>query len=361
MALVIDRNNQNKFIDRTDLLVQAPKKVSITDALNLFTEVFSTQKRIEIVRTSTKNHVLTDRNWKERGEAVGRGERSAMQLLIPRFSGVDAIYPDDVDGVVAVNSIQEAMGLESVANVRAEKMMALMDAHTLTKEVARMQLITEGTVYAPNGTLATSYGPTVNFYTEMGVTRVEEAVTLLLATDPRKDIDTVRRAVLEGARGAGLVTGVVAMCSRTWFDALQYNAYVQDAMKASINTQAQSLAVLLGRPDNNPFGLDARFRSITVFGVTFIDASEVGFDDAEGNFVPSIPEGEAYFMPAGVRNMFKTYYAPAEKFSFINRQARGSYWFEYANDKDDIIEIQTEQNMLNAMLYPRAVVKATIA
>ena len=36
---------------------------------------------------------------------------------------------------------------------------------------ARMQLIIEGTAYAPSGMLAQSYGPTVNYYTEFGVTR----------------------------------------------------------------------------------------------------------------------------------------------------------------------------------------------
>lgn len=96
---------------------------------------------------------------------------------------------------------------------------------------------------------------------------------------------------------------------------------------------------------------------MNVFGITWINAGAAGYENAAGEFVPFIPEGDAYLMPVGVRDLFKTYYAPANRFSSINRRAQGSYWFEYLNEKDDIIEIMTEQNFLNAMLNPAAIVR----
>ena len=89
-------------------------------------------------------------------------------LKIPHFPLDDAITPNDIDGIVRAGSLAEFAELETVASVRADKMIDIREAHGLTLEAARMQLITQGTAYAPRATVAT------NFYTEFGVTRTEE-------------------------------------------------------------------------------------------------------------------------------------------------------------------------------------------
>lgn len=363
MPLVINRSSASgdQVVDRTTELALIPNNIGVMPALNLFDDVYSSQKKIEIVRTSKLNHLAIDRNWDERNSTIAGRSRDALLLKIPHFPLDDAITPNDIDGVVQVDSIAEAMELETVANVRADKMIDLRNAHGLTLEAARMQLITTGTVYAPSGTLRTNYGPTVNFYTEFNVTRTEIPFTFSGAADPRADIETARRNSVVGIKNgqAGQLRGFVALCSSTFFSALLTNAYVTDAVKYF--QQAQSLSILTGRPDAAA-GMDARYRSLTLWGVTFIDVGLGGYDaPGTGTFVPYIPEGDAYLMPVGVRDMFKTYYAPANKFSTINRTAQGSYWFEYANEKDDEIEIMTEQNFLNALLYPQAIVRLYLA
>lgn len=357
MSLVLDKNNLNKVKDRTDLLIDIPNNVGVTNQLGLFTDSFSTQKKIEIAREKATSHILTDRNWDERNNTIAGRARSTLDLKVPHFPADDAIYPHDLDGVVAVASAREAMDLEQVGEVRAQKMMDLMDAHAITKEAARMQLITAGTVYAPNGTLATSYGPTVNFYTEFGVSKVTVAVPLSAASDPRAKVEEAARAVRTGVRSAaGGLRGIVTLCSTSFFNAIWMNAYVTDAVKYF--QQGQSLSILTGRPDAAA-GFDANFRTLTLWGVTFIDAGTAGYEDKTGAFVPFIAEGTAQMLPVGVRDMFKTYYAPANKFSTINTKSKGSYWFETATD--DCIKIETEQNFLNAVLYPQAIVGLTFS
>lgn len=352
MPLILNKQDNNKWIDLTDVLVQVPKtNLEITDYVG-FQDTYSSQKSIEIRRTKNKNIILTDRNWDERHNVTVGGARDSLQLAIPHFPADDGITVNDVDGVVQVNSIQEAQALESVGAVRQEKMSRLQDAHALTKAVARMQLITTGTVYAPTGTLRQTYGPTVNFYTEFGVTRTEIGVNLASGIDPRAQVEEVIKSVRNAARNGGQYRRIVAFCSTSFFNALWTNAYVTDAVKYF--QQAQSLAILTGRPEAAA-GLDSRYRSLDLWGVLWIDAGEAGYEDASGTFVPMIPEGDAYVFPYGLRDLFKTYYAPAQKFSTINRTAQGSYWFEYANEKDEIIEIESEQNFMNATLYPGAI------
>lgn len=355
MPLVINPNDRSKVIDRTDSLIVIPNTVGITNALGLFTPVYSSQKMVEVTRNTRRNTVLEDRNWDERNQTIAGRQRDSLVLKIPHFPADDAITPNDIDGIVSANSLAEAAELESVQNVRADKMFDLREAHGLTMEVARMQLITEGTAYAPNGTVVT------NYYTEFGVTRETVGIDLSAAADPRTSVNEAKRAVRAGLTGgqAGTVRAFVVLASDSFYQALIQNAFVTESLKYVDNGQA--LSILLGQGGQAVQGLDARFESVNLFGVTWINAGAAGYENAAGDFVPFVAEGEAYLMPVGVRDMFKTYFAPANRFGTINRQAQGSYWFEYLNEKDDNIEIMTEQNFLNALLNPAAIVQLTLA
>lgn len=352
MPLVINPNDRSKVVDRTDSLIQIPNTVGITNALGLFTPQYSTQKTVEVVRVKRGSTLLEDRNWDERNQTIAGRSRDSLLLKIPHFPADDAITPNDIDGIVSANSMAEAAELESVANVRADKMFDLREAHGLTLEAARMQLITDGTVYAPNGTVD------INYYTEFGITREEIVTGLAASTDPRGDFDDAKAAVRAGlsAGDRSRIRRFVVLASDSYFRALKMNAYVTDAMKAVSGTQSSN--ALLGLLDSLPS--DASFEYIDVFGILFINAGVAGYENAAGTFVPFVPEGDAYMMPAGVRDMFKTYFAPANRFGTINKRAQGSYWYEYMNDKDDIIEIMTEQNFLNALLAPGAIVRLSL-
>lgn len=351
MAIVLDRTNLGKVVDRTESLIVIPNTVGITNALGLFQDDYRTQKNIEIVRSTKRSHILEDRNWDERNQTIAGREHDSLLLKIPHFPLDDAITPNDIDGIVQAGSLAEFAELETVASVRADKMIDMREAHALTLEAARMQMIVTGTAYAPRGTVVT------NFYTEFGVTRTEIDVDFSGAADPRATINTAKKAVRNGLRDgqAGTVRSFVVLCSDSFYMALQQNAFVTDAFKYV--DQGQALSVLLGRGGNDVAGLDARFEQMSLFGCTFINAGAAGYENAAGTFVPFIPEGDAYMLPVGVRDLFKTYYAPANRFGTVNRRAQGSYWYEYLNEKDDIIEIMTEQNFLNALLNPAAVVR----
>ena len=354
MAIVLDRQNLGKVVDRTDSLIVIPNTVGITNALGLFEDAYSTQKTIEITRTTRSSHLLEDRNWDERNQTIAGRESDSLLLKIPHFPLDDAITPNDIDGIVRAGSLAEFAELETVASVRADKMIDIREAHGLTLEAARMQLITQGTAYAPRATVAT------NFYTEFGVTRTEIVTDLSAAADPRAVYNEAKKAARNALRDgqAGTVRSWVVLASDSYYNALQQNAYVTDAFKYV--DQGQATRILLGAGGADVPGLDARFEMMTVFGITFINAGAAGYENAAGTFVPFIPEGDAYMMPIGIRNFLKTYYAPASRFGTINRRAQGSYFFEYLNEKDDIIEIMTEQNFLNAVLNPGAILRLSL-
>jgi len=364
MSIIIDKNidrlSQGKFVELTDILVELPRNISIIDQLGLFEEKFVTQKKIEIQRSQYSNHLIKDKNWEAKADTlVSKPKRGFIQVSIPNFETQDAIKPQDVDGVAQVNSIQEAAQLETVMNVRMEKLAYHNNAFDLTQDLARMQMIMKGTVYAPSGTLAQSYGDTVDFYEEMGVTRQTFDLKLVGSADPRISCSAVVRAMREALRNAngGNYTRIVVLCGSDFFDALYTNPFVTEAIKYF----AQDLNKLLLKTPDVAQGYTANFRTIEVWGLTFIDAGTGGYEDADGVFQPWIEPTKAVAIPTGVRGMFKTYYAPANTFSAINKTAQGRYYFERLNDEDDLIQMKVGSNFMNTCIYPGAIFDITFS
>lgn len=362
--LILDKNisrlSQGKYVELTDILVELPRNISIIDQLGLFEEVFVSQKRIEIQRTQFSNHLIKDKNWEAKADTlVSKPKRGFIQLSIPNFEVQDAIKPQDIDGVAAVNSIQEAAALESVTNVRLEKLTYINNAFDLTKDLADMMMVTTGKVYAPSGALATAYGDTIDFYQEMGVTRQTFDLELLGAKDPRKSCAAIVRAMREALRNAngGNYTQLVILCGTELFDAVYMNPFVTEAVKYF----NQDLNKLLLKTPDTAAGYDANFRTVNLWGLVFIDAGTGGYEDADGVFQPWIEATKGVAIPTGVRGMFKRYYAPANTFSSVNKRASGRYYFERINDEDDLIQMKVGMNFMNGCLYPGAIFDITFS
>lgn len=365
MSLIIDKNidrlSQGKFVELTDILVELPRNISIIDQLGLFEEVFVTQKKIEIQRTSYANHLIKDKNWEAKADSmVSKPKRGFIQIKIPNFELQDAIKPQDIDGVATVNSIQEAAQLETVMDVRMDKLTYLNNAFDLTSDVAKMQLLTTGKVYAPTGTLATSYGDTVDFYQEMGVTRQTHELKLSGSNDPRISCSQLVRKMREALRStpnAGNYNQLILLCGTDFFDAVYTNPFVTEAIKYF----AQDLNKILLKTPDTAAGYDVNFRTLSLWGLVFIDAGSGGYEDAAGQFQTWIEPNAAVALPTGVRGMFKTYYAPANTFSAINKRAAGRYYFERLNEEDDLIQMKVGSNFMNGLIYPAAVMDVTFS
>jgi len=360
MPLIIDKNidrlSQGKYVELTDILVEIPRNEGIIDQLGIFEDVYVTQKKIEIQRSTWSNHLVKDKNWDAKPDTlVGKQTRGFIQASIPNMALLDAIKPQDIDGVAKVDSIFEAAGLEEVMDVRVEKLAYMNGSFDDTEEAARMQLLKDGTVYAPSGTLATSYGDTIDFYQEMGVTRETVTLPLTGANDPRTAVsDLVRKMklALRTAPTRGGYRELIVLCGANLFDAVVTNPFVTEVTKYF----NQDLTRLLTGVAEQARGYNTYFREVTVWGVRFIDAGAGGMvDPATGDFVPWIAENAGIALPTGVRGMFKTYYAPANRFSDVNKRARGRYYWEKLNDEDDLIQMKVESNFMNGLLYPQAV------
>ena len=351
MPLSYNPSNLNKAVDRSSELMIVPNAWGLFNQLGIFTPEYKTQKEILVPRIEWNESLIPDRNWDERNNASRGPSRSYVSAQIPHFPLDDAITANDIDGVVRFEDIFAGPELETVASTRARKMEQMRMNHAITLEYARAQLITTGTVYAPNGTLRQSYGDTINWYTEFGVTRTEIELDSLADQNlnPMSEMEQIIAGIQDGLQSGDVVSAFVGVASPSFFNALISNPYVVDSYK--YYSQTQGSGVLNGRLTASAYGLDARYRTFDFGGILWIE-----YRGSFGN-TPYIPANDAYVFPVGGAAMFRTYYAPANRLSTVNRTAQEAYWFEHYNDKDDFIEIMSESNFLNAALRPQAIVR----
>ena len=339
MPIVRSYGNAFEVVDRTDNLLEIPNNWNLFDALNLFTEQSVTSPTLTLEKIVESGGVLLDSVRGTRHMQNKDYTRELRSFVIPHFTLDDYITPEDIQGKRAYGSEQ----VETLDAVRMRKLERIRRAHDWTREIARAQLITAGTVYSPNGTTGTQ-----NYFTEFSITqKTVDFVFGTSTTDIRGKIEEVIAHIQDNVLNAGVYENIIAVCSPTWFKALINHATVVDAYN-SYASEAEPLRKRLNAP-----GLDARFRSFSHAGITFIE-----YRGSLGG-TTLVTANRAYAFPVRVPDLFETYYAPAGKFDLVNTLGEKMYAFEYRDPRGEKHEIQTETNFINVLRRPNCIVELT--
>lgn len=342
-AITYSPVNYGRVVDMTPEIVQIPMNWGLIGELGVFRDNFGSQKTFMIpTRTEQEAGLIVDRSYEGARNTQGRGDRGGILGKVPHFNLDDAIYPADLDGQLAPGAILEAgTQLESVARLRVEKMEGLLRRHSMTKEWSRGLALTTGDVYAPSGTLKTSYGNTINMYQEWGITRQVSNLNLAPTVDPKISVDALF-AALQGAAYAGdSLDGYMVLCSSELFGTLTSHPYLRDIYTHASNfPQAEPL--LVGRLRSS---LGLRYRQFFYGGILFVEYSgTIG-----GNRI--IPQNQGVAFPMNDALGFMQF-APAQRFSSINQTAQSAYYFEKMGENDDQIEMMTESNFATILAKP---------
>lgn len=350
MSIFQNPNDLTKFVDLTPAVNSVKVRPTMTQDLGMFTAVPLIGKTALIPRIVENDFDIKDIQWGARAQSLGIDSKGYLTLPVPRFPVEDAIFPADLEGNYQWEDIVQGKQPETLVNTRNRKMGKINQNFANLWEKARMDLIINGTGYAPNGTLAQSYGSTVNFYTEFGVTRQDFEMSLNDQTeDVLVEVEPII-AYIQDNLNAGVVPGqFYAVCGSTFFSKLVSHPYVKDSGKYINFTQSEE--ILMGRLGAGSVGLDNRYRAFSFGGVVWIENRA------------QMTATEARVFPIDVPNMFVTYFAPSEqKFATVNTLAQPIYYFEkLLDDGQERFHIHTESNFLNACLYPQALVRVTIA
>lgn len=339
MAVIRSYVNGFQVTDYTEELNIVPNTFGLVNELNIFRNEAVSQHTITIEQIDKVLGLITDKVRGERANVSKDGQRLMRAYAIPHFPADDAIFPSDVQGKRAYGS----EGVETVELVKERKLETLRKSHAITVEFARMQAITQGTIYAPNGTVVG------NYYNDFGVQRKEIAFDLgNSATNVGNKITEVVDHIQLNIASGETPERIICLASPEFFDDLINQAGVKSAYQFYSSTQ-------------EPLRNSLRKGLYDIFeykGVTFYRYIG-GYKDANGDFQKFIPTGDAYFLPLGTQDTFVSYYSPANKFDLVNTLGEEAYVFMYEGTKGDKIEIESEHNAIHLVRRPQVIVRAT--
>lgn len=320
-----------ELVDYTQELNLIPNTWGLINELGIFRNESVAQHSITIESKAGTLGVIADQVRGARA-AVNKDEVAALRsFAIPHFPLDDYISPQDLQGKRAYGTADSA---ETEAAVIARKMARIRQNHAVTLEVARAFALTNGQIYAPNGTVVGDY------YTDFGVTRkVVDFVLGTTTTDVAAKGEEVIAHIQDNILSGETVTSVFALCSPEFFAKLIAQAGVKEAYKYYSSTQ---------EPLRNRLGSGV-FRRFVHSGIEYIEYR------GSYNGTRLIPAGDAYFLPNGTSDTFISYFSPANKFSHVNTLGEQAYMFTYRDSKDEKIEVQSEHNALHLLRRPQVV------
>lgn len=327
-----------KLADLSDKINIVPNVWGVVNNLGLFNNEYKTQRTVLVPLENESVALIEDRNWNERHQANPNKTQQVLAFQVPHFPLDDMITPTDINGVMSWDSnFGESVQL---AQVRAEKMARLRRSHALTLEYARVKMLMDGNVYAPNSTVA------YNMYQEFTGTSTPKGMSIGLKStgdNPLGQTQAIVNYIRQNSINGSVIANIVALCSPTFFADLtahpyvynEYNRFIQPGMEGTFELN------LRNRLGQNVF---------TYGGITFIEypAASDGTQWITDNYAIAFPMGTGHF---------RTMFAPAERFGDVNTVAKESYYFEFPSVKRDKIEIETETNFINVMTNPAANVK----
>lgn len=333
MAIARDFQNNFAVTDYTQELLLVQNSWGLLNELGIFRSEGVTQHSVTVESRNGTIGLITDQVRGARSNANKDITRTLRSFAIPHFPLDDSVKPEEIQGSRAYGSADMA---ETEANVIARKLERIRMNHAATLEAARSYAITNGSIYAPSGTVVG------NFYTDMGVTRKE--IDFVLGTSTTDLIAKTEEGVAhvqDNIQSGEAISNFVALCSPAFFAKLISHATVKEAFKYYQSTQ-EPLRERLG---------SGRYRRFVYNGVEFIEYR------GSYNGQALIPSGDAYLLPQGTSDTFVTYFSPANKFSHVNTIGEEAYVFTYRDPKDSEIVLQSESNFLNLVRRPQAVVR----
>lgn len=333
----ITRSYSNAFEvqDLTDALLLVPNEYGLINQLGLFQNEGITTNVLTFESVEKTIGLVPDQARGTRNTVNSDDTRKIFAVPTVHYPLDDYISPSDLVGRRAYGSDTQ----DTEAAVMARKLERIRKSHAQTVEKARAQMITAGTVFAPNGTVS------VDVYSLLGVTR--KSVDCLLGTSTTEVQEKLEEGVahvFDNIKNGGVVDEIIVLAHPTWFAKFVRHAKVSQAFTYYNSTQ---------EPLRNRLGGMARFRSFVYNNITIIEYRS----DIDGS--PLIPAGKAYMLPRGVDNFLTSYYSPANKMSLIGTVGEEVYSFAYRDPKDEGVVIQSEHNAVHMCNRPAAIVELT--
>lgn len=335
------RKDTNFLEDRTSDVNKIENMYGLVNQLGLFEETGVRTRTFQYDQIESGFSLPEDRMWgSRRDQFVDKGIVKTFSFSIPHFPFDGRIMPEDVQSQRAPGTDQEFSSFDAKV---AEELLRINNSWAQLREWSRLQLIKDGTVYAPNGTVST------NYYTDLGVSQTTVDYDFAGSGVPQAKSESVIAHIQDNLQDGMIVSDFISLDSPEFFAALTTHTSVKEAYSQFAATNA-----------NGNFLRD-RLPTVGRGHRTFVDQAGILHIEYRGQMkgTPLIPAGEARIIPM-VSGLFKTIYAPMSHNSYVNTVGVPMYAFVYENDRGQGYDIETESNFAHFCAKPQLIVKATI-
>ena len=305
-----------KVANLSEALIKRPIVPAALGAMNLFTEMPLTTDRVAIEELDMRVGLagMTPKNGP--GMPITMDKRKGRIFEVPTFELNAEVWASDVAGVRDFGSPSALQTVQNLVFRQTDKIMQGFLEPTF--EYLRMQSvlgymgqITAAGVVDSNVDLCSSDYFGVTRATALDMDLTTSTVATLLGY-----CDTIRDRVLAGLGGIPY-TGIIAICSPTFYRALKANSVVVDQLKYAYMGQGAAAKMLHNLGPNTTADVLAGIPSFEFQGITWIEYSvSLGF--GLGGAVPYITAGDAVAVPVGVPGMFVRLNAPATFVETVN-------------------------------------------
>jgi hypothetical protein len=329
------KNDAFNMVALTAAINKIPNNYGRLEQLNLFPAVGVRTRTILIEEMNGVLNLLPTQPVGAPGTLGIQGKRKVRSFVIPHIPHDDVVLPEEVQGIRAFGSESE---MEAIATVVAQKLETMRNKHAITLEWLRMGAL-KGVILDADG--STLY----NLYTEFGITPKTVSFALTNSgTDVLAKVLEVKRHIEDNLKGE-FMTGVMCLCSPSFYDALTGHAKVKEAFMYFQRSQ----------------NLGGDYRTGFTFGGVTFEEYRGQATDANGVVRKFIEDDEAHFFPVGTANTFRTFFAPADFNETANTIGLPLYAKQEPRKFDRGTDIHTQSNPLPICLRPEVLVKGTKA
>jgi hypothetical protein len=339
--LDIFNNDAFSVTSLTDAINQVAVRPGRLGQLGLFqtSSVITTSIAIERIGDTIQLVPPTPRGTP--GDVRDMPKRSIKSLVVPHFERDWSVVADEVQGIRAYGSETQ---LATVQGIVAQKIALNVADIDLTDEYSRLGAI--------KGIISYKGGQTLNLFTEFGVAQPDEIDFDLDNATPaegalRKKCTDVIRAT-RAALGGVPFSYLHAFVGDTFFDQLLSHKEVRASYLGWSDAQVLRESYIGPNRSENPI---FEFGGIVWENYGAIDSSGDGA-------LLGIATGEAKFVPVGVQNLFRTYYAPADYMETVNTLGQRLYAKQWPMQNGKGVNGETQTNALHIATRPGALQRA---
>lgn len=287
----------------------------------------------------SQNGVLQLVNSQPRGVPqqgmLGR-KREMRDFSTRHFPLRGQITADDIIGIRAYGSESELMLVADKVN---EKLTDFRSSLDITREYLRAGAL-RGQVLDADGTVI------VDLFSSFGVTQKTVAFSLGSA-DPGAGAREGLNHITRNLKG-DMMTGVHALCSEGFFDALMQNDDFKEAYKFYM-------------AGVQPLREDVR-GGIFWQGITweqYLGEADVPQEDGSSVTRKFIPDDECVIFPVGTRQTFRMFNAPADYMETVNTPGQPFYAKQEVGEMNKFINIEAQTNPLPLSMRPAVLIRGT--